>query len=479
MSSNSRKTPYYLIDLEKVKSNYNRFFSAITHIGRNDIIAYSIKANYNPAIIMLLNSFGSFFEVCSEYEYNLLYDYGIDSSRIIINGSFNTNISKYKDSIIILDSLTQVLQWKNTGCREQIGLRVNLNYFTKDERFKNQQSRFGIDINSLEFKKAINKTNLNNIICLHCHLSGNTRNPSIYHDVIEQLLHIQQTLKLGRIKYFDIGGGYKIGNDKELWNYSDYINEMNFTDLNNIQVIFEPGNCLVRDCATYHTKIIAIKSYNQTNIFVADGSSLHIPKNIQNTTIHIENTQSSNMKYTGSIIYGNTCKESDLIYKFPQEVQLGVGDEIIIEDIGAYSINEINPLILGNPKIYFTTTNQIVLGNRLFSYVCHYSDYINIQKKNNYYQTEKNANQNGLFVFINNSNEVIYIGMYYDKKVTNKKNQYFRTVLRNLKNKLTSKSIIELENSDIYIWDNNLSKQSLLFEEAYLIGLYKPKFNYL
>ena len=50
MSINTRKTPYYLLDLEKVRTNYLSFQKSIKSVGRNDIIAYSIKANYNPAI---------------------------------------------------------------------------------------------------------------------------------------------------------------------------------------------------------------------------------------------------------------------------------------------------------------------------------------------------------------------------------------------------------------------------------------------
>lgn len=352
MSSDTKTTPYYCIDLRKVKANYISFYNAINSLDRNDIIAYSVKANYHPAIISLLDSLGAFFEICSEHEYNLLCNYGIDTSRIIVNGCFYRDCSKFNDSIIILDSLNQFSNWINQGCHEQIGFRVNLNFFTKDDRFQNQKSRFGIDINSIDFKKALGRANTDKIICLHCHLSGNTRNPSIYNDIIQQLLNIQQSFGLSKIKYFDIGGGFKIDNDAGLWDYSDYINALNISKLKDIQLIFEPGNCLVRDCAEYHSKIIDIKTYEKNSYFIADGSSLHIPKYNKNTSVVIKKNYHSRQKLFGKEIYGNTCKESDLLYKFKCSTGIGIGDEIIIKDIGAYSINEINPLILGYPDIY-------------------------------------------------------------------------------------------------------------------------------
>ena len=93
MSINPKITPYYLLNLENVKANFLSFQNSIRSIGRNDIIAYSVKANYNPAIIELLNELGSFFEVCSDYEYELMKKQGISASRIIVNGCF------YKDSV--------------------------------------------------------------------------------------------------------------------------------------------------------------------------------------------------------------------------------------------------------------------------------------------------------------------------------------------------------------------------------------------
>ena len=253
----------------------------------------------------------------------------------------------------------------------------------------------------------------------------------------------------------------------------------NFRNLNNIQLIFEPGNCIVRDCAEYHSKIVRIKTCENTNYIVADGSSLHIPKFNQNTSIDIERNQSKSNKFYGTKIYGNTCKESDLIYKFDKSIEIGIGDEIVIKNIGAYSLNEINPMILGYPEIYINNTEQRILGNKLFTILCHYSDFNNSQKQNNYSLIYDKANQKGLYAFVKSTGEIIYIGVSHDKNVSNRIIQHFQNGFGSIRHKLSSTELAELEDCDLYIWLNNLPKQSLLFEEANLIGLYKPKYNYL
>lgn len=259
MSINTRKTPYYLLDLEKVRTNYLSFQKSIKSVGRNDIIAYSIKANYNPAIIELLKKLGAFFEVCSDYEYDLMKNYGISASHIIVNGCFYNDFSKYKDSILIIDTYDQLLKWVKKGGEEKIGIRVNLDTITFDNRFCNKKSRFGLQIQTEQVSKLLKQIDTKNIICLHCHLSGNNREPSIYRDIIIQLQKICDDYRLNDIRYFDIGGGYKISSKDGFWSFDDYVSEVSAVSRQNIQLIFEPGNSLVRNCAEYHTEVVAVK----------------------------------------------------------------------------------------------------------------------------------------------------------------------------------------------------------------------------
>ena len=214
MPIDSKITPYYLLNLEKVKANFLSFQNSIRTIGRNDIIAYSVKANYNPAIIELLNELGAFFEVCSDYEYELMQSYGISASNIIVNGCFYKDFSKYKDSVLVIDTHNQLLEWVKNGSKEKIGIRVNLDFITVDERFHNKKSRFGLKIQTDQESNLLKKIDTKNIICLHCHLSGNNREPSIYRDIIIQLQKICNDYQLHNVKYLDIGGGYKIGSQK-------------------------------------------------------------------------------------------------------------------------------------------------------------------------------------------------------------------------------------------------------------------------
>lgn len=477
MPINSRKTPYYLLDLEKVKDNFLSLQNSINSVGRNDIIAYSVKANYNPAIIELLKELDAFFEVCSDYEYNLMQSHGVPASHIIVNGCFYNDFSKYKDSILIIDTFEQLLEWKNKGSKEKIGIRVNMDHLTVDDRFRNKKSRFGLRIQSKRVKKLLKNINTQNIICLHCHLSGNNREPSIYRDIISNLQKICNDYQLNNIRFFDIGGGYKIGSEDGFWSFDDYVKEVSSVSRQDIKLIFEPGNSLVRNCAEYHTKVIMVKDAGDESIFVVDGSSLHIPKSNFKTIKYHFNHQNNQTDFSGHRIYGNTCKESDLVLKLNCKEKISVGDYLIIEDIGAYSLNEVSPFILGMPNVYIKMNDQILIGNHLFNFVCKYSDCYNKNGNNNYSVIKQRNLENGLYAFVRNG-IIIYIGVAYSRNITKRVVQHFRKDSGGIRKKLSQDQIRELEQSSLYVCQLNGNKQSLLFEEALLIGLCKPKLNF-
>ena len=149
--------------------------------------------------------------------------------------------------------------------------------------------------------------------------------------------------------------------------YNDYINEIsqvyNTFDAN-YKIIYELGNALVRNSTEYYTELISYKNNNDVGILIADGSSLQLPRtNFAKTGYHLIHNDSSKETFNIHQIFGNTCKESDLLIEFIKDEQLSIGDILVIENVGAYSINEINPLILGMPNIFTSVEHpNIVAG---------------------------------------------------------------------------------------------------------------------
>lgn len=477
-------TPYYLLDLDKVISRYEDLKARINKSNREDRIAYSIKANYNEEIIKALDREGSCFEVCSKKELEYLLSMGIKKSKIIINGntSFYEMVDYAEESLVILDSLQQLNEWIELGYQQNIGIRININSYLQDDRFVNKKSRFGIEASVL--KEELTDKMCQKVKAIHCHLSGNNRDVSIYKDVIKWV-HLEISgLKLDSLEFIDIGGGFKIGYDDRT--FSEYVEAISTTCeelFPNLSVIYEPGNSLVNGCMNYWTKVISEKEINSRKIKVVDGSVLHLP----NVKADMRKYQliCSDMECQEQAVYGMTCKESDNILKLYNEKELHVGDEVIVTNVGAYCINEVTDFILDKPKVYIYSDNKkgVFLGRHFFEYICNYSECKLDGKRNDFSVLNNNESMvgSGLYAFLDKKGIVLYIGAAHGRDLRDRVKQHFSNKdSGSIRVKLkTNEHLAEVEVCHIFACKLEQNKKELFYEEALLIGMYKPKFCFM
>lgn len=359
MSFGKKITPYYEFNLSSVKKNYSNWLELCTENGRNDMPAYSIKANYEKNILKTIRKLGGTFEVCSYYEYQYLRKLNIPSKNIIVNGTAfsKKNLKKILKSkaLLIADSEKIIKDICELNIKCNIGIRCNLDYIKTDENiFMNKISRFGI-ANIEKIISFLLKYKKVNLICLQAHFSGNTREPVIFKLIANALCEIILQYNLKSISSIDIGGGYKIS--KKYWTIEEYyksvLNILKEKQMEHLKIIFEPGNSIIRDCGKYCTSIIDIKNINGTRYCIVDGSSIQMPflKGKMHKYYRILNSESKKEKK--QCIVGSTCKESDIISEFTNESALKIGSLIEFYYVGAYSINEIPNFIIKKPKIYY------------------------------------------------------------------------------------------------------------------------------
>lgn len=125
-------TPYYLLDLEKLKHNLCSMRNAFERLWPNFKIGYSFKTNNLPWLISWFRAQGVYAEVVSTPEYQLAQFTGYDNDHIILNGPHKGNetlLKVIKDGgIVNLDSFEEIRflmdnleETKNA----KVGLRIN------------------------------------------------------------------------------------------------------------------------------------------------------------------------------------------------------------------------------------------------------------------------------------------------------------------------------------------------------------------
>lgn len=357
-------TPCYVINLCTVKKNFLNFGLSIQHQHRNDIVAYSIKANYDKNIIDVLNSSGAYFEVSSIYEQNILLNYGICNKKIITNIFYNNYTelieSIHSNYLVIIGSLKDLFLLSSVNFPISIGLRINLDFIrTNKECYFYTYSRFGLKLSD-NMLNIITKNKNIKITCLHCHMAGNTRNPLIYKDIVDKLCKIILKYNFKDVQFIDIGGGYKI--DKSFWKYDDYISTvlcaLKENSMEHIKLIYEPGNAIVRTCCKYLTEVIEFKHMNGKYYIMVDGTRLHINPHNQSIQQDFSIFSDNDTILPEQIIVGNTCKESDLLLTLNNYPLLQEGDIIQINNLGAYLLNEVSNFLLPYPTIYYSHLDE-------------------------------------------------------------------------------------------------------------------------
>lgn len=369
------ETPFFLINKDELDSNIQNFKSALEKIWPNSIIAYSVKTNSLPWLLKYLKSQDIMAEVVSDEEYELALLCGFSEEEIVFNGPIkgeNTFLDSIKKgSIVNIDSKHEVEIFKKNikKSSENIGVRVNVDtsiFDNNDVDYKKEGFRFGFSEGNNDLSNVIETirfNNINNRIGLHFHCNSSSRSLNVYRKMAEYAKFIIEKYNVSP-SYIDIGGGF-FGGVEGQPTATEYITTIhdvlkNSVDAGATILIVEPGSAIIGSAVEFHTSVIDAKETDKSRIVTTDGSRVNIDplwsKNKYTYRI-IKNNQSKS-KQEKQIICGYTCMDHDRIMTLLNENTLSIGDQIIYEKVGAYSMTFGGPFIRYFPDVYVQNEND-------------------------------------------------------------------------------------------------------------------------
>ncbi|MDZ8050443.1 MAG: hypothetical protein RMX68_009995 [Aulosira sp. ZfuVER01] len=366
---------FFILDLRQFEHNYKEFLQSFRSIYPNTNLGYSYKTNYIPKICQTVHSMGGYAEVVSQMEYDLAIAIGVPPTRIIFNGPLKhqQDIEKaiLAGSIVNLDCLEEVEIVTALAKRlpeQNIAVGLRCNFDIGNSRI----SRFGFDVEAGELDRAFKTlTQLNNctVAGLHCHISTSERSTESYSRRTQKILELTDYyFQDKQPRFLDIGGGFfgKMTDDLRnqfdfyIPNYQEYAAavapQLKSRYPNSVpELIIEPGVAVVSDVLKFAAKVVGLKTVRSRQIALVVGSIHNIKPTGTDKTLSLKvykNEEITNhKKLSGSIdIVGYTCMEHDCLYKeYPGEI--GIGDYIVFENMGAYTVVFKPPFIRPNPPI--------------------------------------------------------------------------------------------------------------------------------
>lgn len=359
---------YYLLNKDIFIKNYMDIEAAFRSFYKNSYIAYSYKTNYIPILCKTVNELGGYAEVVSSMEYELAKKIGVSTKKIILNGPYK----KYEavtdilttggivniDSVYELEMLERILR-DCPNCVLNVGVRCNFNI---DDGVI---SRFGVDVNSDEFCAIVNYLHTHSFVRLaglHCHFAS--RGLAAWQKKIDGILSLIESLDDPEIDYVDVGGGLfgrmadslKVQFDTPVPSYYEYAETIArpFAEFyrhreKKPKLFIEPGSALSGDVMKFVSRVISIKNVSGKTIATLSGSMYNInpTHNNKNLPITVYRSSRKSKNYSNLDFGGYTCIESDYLYK-GYSGDIAVGDFVVFDNAGSYSIVLKPPFILPN-----------------------------------------------------------------------------------------------------------------------------------
>ncbi len=374
-----RSFPYYVLHRDRVEQNILDMKLAFEQHYGNFMIAYSFKTNYLRQIIEEVAARGGMAEVVSPYELSYALKLGLfQPNRIVYNGVTPDARTKFalaaQGGIVNVDNIAEFQDIANVAYEKSVpiklGVRVNF------EISNGLCSRFGVDIESDEFTNLMELLTQDDLVSFggfHCHI-GTARPPKFWIEKVETMIDLAK--KYGA-KYIDLGGGMYGPMIEELaTQFSGYAGDFNeyaepicsrmkeaFPE-QDVMLIIEPGTALVGNTMDLYCHVTDVKNVRGQTYITVDTCSNHLGmicecRVIPTTLIKDKNSGEIRTIVHDATIAGCTCLEFDYIRKgFDGDV--AIGDMILFENVGAYSIGASRQFIVARPMVVDAETGEIL-----------------------------------------------------------------------------------------------------------------------
>ena len=361
-------TPCFILDGAELTRSIEGYQGALHNCFSDYVVGYSVKTNSLPYCLYLAKLEGCYAEVVSVDEYELSLLCGFDKRKIIYNGPMKSRES-FLDAIthgaVVNIESHRELEWLRDlpkNGKYNVGLRLNVNISEvspEDADGDNDNSRFGFSDGTEDFSKALSYiSQLPNVMLagLHIHRTAHSRSIRFYQNSIRYACETIKKYGLS-LNYIDVGGGYFgiFPNKPTYQDYADAFKQiLSEYELDSLRVIVEPGNALVASCFSFLSEIIDVKHIEEKRWFLTtDGSRNDVDPFFRKSSYFADFlTDGRGEVVKEQIVSGCTCLEYDRLFAINDKPLLKVGDKILYNNVGAYTMCLSPMFIRYIPKVY-------------------------------------------------------------------------------------------------------------------------------
>ncbi len=356
--SQSYGTPSYFYDASRIASQYERLNASFRKQSIDLRVHYSVKASSSLGLLKYLRGLGAFFDVVSGGELERCLEIGASGNEIVFSGVGKSkseiikalendilqfNVESESELILIEDCARNMKKCAN------IALRINPNIDALTHEYittGTYDSKFGVSVDEAEFLYLRYKDNPNvKWVGLDMHIGSQLTEKAPIIQALKRFTAFAKSLEEHGLflKNLDIGGGLGVNyNADKIISPEEFAalvaNELATLNLDNRNIIMEPGRFLVAESGILMTEVLHVKRLNQKVYAIIDAGITELMRpSLYGAYHHIEVLNSQEKEFENVNVVGPICESSDYFAKNRSLPKLKQGDLLAVFNCGAYA----------------------------------------------------------------------------------------------------------------------------------------------
>jgi diaminopimelate decarboxylase len=366
-------TPLYLIDEDTLHTKVRDLHSAYSKFVGPVKVAYSIKANFSPAILRVFIKDGITFDLTSIGELRFVKKCKVNPENIIYT-SVTEEPEEYREVLqsgiekIVVSSfngMTNLAKAANKiGIKPMTMIRVNPEVGVKAEiRASYRNGKFGVPLNggtidsATKMVRHLMDNDLLQFEGFHFHLGSQITDFSCYTHAFDKIDAFMTKIKKEypnfQVRTLDIGGGTPVFYNEPVptpiqmaENHVDRLNQIAETH-GKFELMIESGRFLVAESSILVSRIVNTKEYNEHKIVIVDAGyhllldAALLKQEYPQEVVPLLTNKRERMPTPKNIhLAGRLCDTYDVfpLSKASNLNEADIGRYVTFYNVGAYSI---------------------------------------------------------------------------------------------------------------------------------------------
>jgi len=349
-------TPLFLYSLDHVRGRFKAVEKAFSPA--DPLVAYSVKANGNLALLSRLAAMGSGADIVSGGELFRALKAGVSPGKILFAGVGKTNEELkaglegriYSFNVETTDELHRLEALASErGARAPFGIRINPNIEapTPHEytRTGHAAAKFGLPVPVAVglYRWAASRPHLQ-ARGIDVHIGSQIVDPTPYKRALRQILEVVHLLKKDgiQLEYVDLGGGFGISDESDGMDI-DALSKALLPILkgSGLRLVLEPGRFLVGEAGVLLTRVQALKRSGGKVFVITDAGMTELLRPSRYGGFHaIEAVvETEGREETVVDVVGPICETGDFLARDRTLPLPQPGEILAVRNAGAYGFS--------------------------------------------------------------------------------------------------------------------------------------------